>query len=101
MVTWSIPARGDLKQAYDYIARDSRYYAEKVATDIVEKSELLDGFPEIGRVVPEIGNPNIRELFVHSYRLIYEVSPNDVVVLGLIHGKQDFSAGNLDELRRQ
>jgi hypothetical protein len=28
-------------------------------------------FPEIGRVVPEVGDVAVRERFVHSYRVIY------------------------------
>lgn len=91
MVIWSIPAKQDLKEIYDYIARDSKYYAEKVSQDIVEKSELLHKFPKIGRVVPEIGEANIREVIVYSYRLIYEVSSDKIEILTLIHCKQDFS----------
>lgn len=64
MVIWSIPARNDLKQIYDYIAKDSRYYATNVVENIISKAENLDEFPEIGRVVPEIGDENVRELFI-------------------------------------
>jgi plasmid stabilization system protein ParE len=55
VVRWTRPARLDLKQIRDYIARDSRFYAEKVSLEIVEKSEILNSFPETGRIVPEIG----------------------------------------------
>ena len=99
MVKWSIPAKQDLKQVYDYIARDSKFYAAKVSQDIVDKSEKLFNFPKIGRIVPEIDNPNIRELIIYSYRLIYRVSTNTIEILALIHGKQDFSSGNFDKLR--
>jgi len=66
MVKWSRPARMDLKQIHDYIAEDSRYYAKKVVQTIVEKTEELMVFPDIGRIVPEIDDPNIRELFIHT-----------------------------------
>ncbi|MFH1674481.1 MAG: type II toxin-antitoxin system RelE/ParE family toxin [Pseudomonadota bacterium] len=42
---------------YDYIARDSKFYAAKVSQDIVEKSERLNDFPEIGRIVPVMDCP--------------------------------------------
>ena len=90
MVIWSIPAKQDLKKIYDYIARDSKYYAEKVSEDILERSEKLNEFTEIGRIVPEIGEVNIREVIVYSYRLIYEISSDKIEVLALIHCKQDF-----------
>ena len=91
MVKWSKPAKLDLKQIHGYISRDSRFYAEKVSLEIVEKSEKLGFFPEAGRIVPEIGDSNIREIFVYSYRLIYEIFPNSIEILALIHGKREFS----------
>ena len=90
MVKWSGPARMDLKQIHDYIASDSKYYAKKVVQTIVEKTEELMAFPQIGRMVPEIDNPNIRELFVYSYRLIYEISSDGIEILAVIHGRRDF-----------
>jgi toxin ParE1/3/4 len=90
LVGWSKPARLDLKQIYDYIARDSKFYAKKVSLEIVAKSEELNSFPEIGRIVPEIGDPNVREIFIYSYRLIYEILPNKVDILALIHSKRNF-----------
>lgn len=48
MVKWSISARQDLKQIHDYIARDSQYYAKKVAKVFIEKSEQLLVFPLAG-----------------------------------------------------
>ncbi len=74
MVKWSVPAKRDLRQIYNYISGDSKYYARQVVEKIVDKSELLEDFPEIGRIVPEVGEPDVRELFVYSYRLIYEVT---------------------------
>lgn len=67
MVKWTKPAKNDLKQIQDYIARDSKFYAQKVSQDIIDKSEKLRIFPEIGRVVPEIGDPNVRELIEHKF----------------------------------
>jgi len=95
MVKWSIPARNDLKQIYNYIVIDSNHYAEKVTYDIVEKSEFLQNFPQMGRMVPEIEDPNIREVFIHSYRLIYKVLQEEIEVLALIHSKRDFTSEHL------
>ena len=36
--------------------------------------------------------PKIREIFVYSYRLIYEIFPNRIEALALIHSKRDFLA---------
>lgn len=90
MVEWSIPAKQDLKQIHDYIARDSNFYANKVAEEIVEKSEILNDNPEIGRIVPELSDKKIRQILIYSYRLIYEYIESKVVILALIHSKQKF-----------
>ena len=92
MVKWSVPARNDLKQIHDYIAKDSKYYARKVTQEIVAKTETLIELPEIGRIVSEISDQNVRELIVYSYRLIYEMSGAGVEILAIIHGRRDFNS---------
>ncbi len=42
-----------------------------------------------GRVVPEIGDKQIRELIIQSYRLIYRVERSRVAVLAIVHGARD------------
>lgn len=57
-------------------------------------SESLAELPRRGRIVPEFGIEVIRELFVDSYRLIYEVDPEleIVAIAGFIHGARDLAA---------
>jgi len=98
VVKWTIAAKLDLKSIHDYIKRDSKYYAQKVSQDIIEKTEILNNFPEIGRIVPEINDNNIRDLLIYSYRLIYEVFPTDILILTLIHGRRNFT-GNLSGIK--
>jgi mRNA-degrading endonuclease RelE of RelBE toxin-antitoxin system len=43
-------------------------------------------------VVPELGDSNVRELLIGSFRLIYEIHDKTVYVLGLIHGARDLAA---------
>jgi len=100
VASWTKPAKLDLKQIHDYIARDSKFYAQKVSQEIVDKSEKIKDFPEIGRIVPKIGDPNIREIIIYSYRPIYEISPNKIQILTLIHGKRNFSSEILNQLKR-
>ena len=88
MVEWTDPAKQDLKSIHDYIAADSKLYAKKVAFEIVEKTENLNLFPEIGRIVPEIGDPKIRELIIYSYRIIYEIYPDKIAILALVQVKE-------------
>jgi len=36
-------------------------------------SHSIKNFPSRGRSVPEVGDDNIRELFVYNYRVIYQI----------------------------
>ncbi|MBA3047693.1 type II toxin-antitoxin system RelE/ParE family toxin [Patescibacteria group bacterium] len=103
MIKWTFTAKNDLEKIGDYIKRDSLYYSVKVLKDILEKSKILDKFPNIGRVVPEINNQNTRELIIYSYRMIYKVSGRDVEILTLVHNKRNFQLDNKqhDRSKRQ
>ena len=85
-VDWTDPAWDDLAGIAEYIARDSEHYAAAFVQEMKEAAASLAEFAERGQVVPEFGDPSIRELLVKSYRLVYRVSEERVVILTLIHG---------------
>ncbi len=89
MVIWSAPAKADLRSIHDFIAADSRHYARKVVQDLIDKTDILDRLPRVGRVVPELGDDNIRELLPFSYRVIYEIKSEVVVVLAVVHKRRE------------
>ena len=88
-VKWSESAWLDLFQIAEYISKDSQQYAATFVRETREAARSLKLMPRRGRIVPEVGDPAIRELFVASFRLIYQVSDTDVFILALIHGKRD------------
>ena len=45
----------------------------------------------MGRIVPEIDDPNIREIIIYSFRIVYEISGDRIEILTIIHNKQDFT----------
>jgi plasmid stabilization system protein ParE len=65
-IIWSPEAAEDLEQIADFIDRDSPRYARQVATEVLEAIERAAMFPNAGRVVPELDDPVIREVFVYS-----------------------------------
>ena len=96
VIFWSTPARDDLKGIYDYIARDSKRYAKRVSQDIREKAKTLTEFPQLGRVVSEIGEDNVREINMYSYRILYEVMLDSIYVHGVIHMRRNFKSEDLE-----
>lgn len=85
---WSPEAIEDIEAIASYIERDSPWYAKAVASKIVQTAEMIPAFPRIGRMVPEIGNPSIRERFSYSYRIIYRIETEEILVVAVIHGRR-------------
>ncbi len=85
---WSADALDDIEAIGDYISRDSEFYAESTVLKIYEAPQNLVNFPKQGRVVPEVGDEDIRELFVFQYRIIYEIKCNEIHILTVLHGKR-------------
>lgn len=56
-----------------FISRDSPQRAETFAFRLISETDKLQNFAESGRVVPEYGVPNIREIIVRAYRVVYRV----------------------------
>jgi len=61
-VTWPPESVEDLESIADYIGRDSLFYVQPVVSKILEASGNIKKIPLIGRIVPEIGDENIRSL---------------------------------------
>jgi plasmid stabilization system protein ParE len=87
-VTWAQTAADQLRAIRDYLARSSPGYAQALAGRIVSRSESLDGQPLLGAEVPEYGDPDIREVFEHPYRILYRVSGPDVQVIAVVHSSR-------------
>lgn len=95
-VVWTLQARTMLDEAVGYIAQDSLAAAQRILIDTLDAAASLTTLSERGRSVPELEDPNTRELFVQQYRLIYEVHRTEVHVLAFLHGARDF-----DKWRRE
>jgi toxin ParE1/3/4 len=91
-VVWTETAAEDLDQVAEFIARDSPRYAAAFVREARDAARSLAVLARRGRIVPEFADENIRELLVRSYRLIYQVSPDVVSIIGFIHGARDLSA---------
>jgi toxin ParE1/3/4 len=93
-VRWTAGAVRDLEGAHAYIAQDSPRYADLVAARLVAAVDRVREFPESGRVVPELGRADLREVLHGAYRVIYLLREGRAEVLAVHHG-----ARRLPELR--
>ena len=89
---WSDRALANLKSIEKYIAEDSPFQANKVVNEILDFSEKLITFPEMGSIILELGDMKLRQLIKYSYRIIYSFEDNIVTIIAVLHGKQDVVA---------
>ncbi len=87
-VSWSPEAIEDTEAIAAYIEKDSPRYARAVIERLMATARSLDEMPLRGRVVPELNDPDYRECFVYSYRMIYRVEEESVLIVGVIHGRR-------------
>lgn len=90
-IVWTTLARNGLDEVLEYIAEDSPRSAEKVLDVVLHTAQSLNALAERGQIVPELDIPSIREVFIYSYRLIYEVKKEEVQILAFLHGARDFN----------
>ncbi len=91
-IIWSPTAVADLAEIYEYISRDSQNYAAELLEELMLAPRRFQKFPRIGRIVPEYEIENLRELIIGSYRMVYELMPNTVQIIGIIHGRRDLKS---------
>ncbi len=87
-VIWSKESLDDIGNIAQYISRDSPYHAQRVVENIIARGDTLPEQPKAGRKVPELDDSLVRECFIYSYRLIYEIIYTEITILGVIHGQR-------------
>lgn len=88
-INWTLEAENWLRDIYFFIAQDNPNIAEKVIDGIIEKTEVLITFPELGFKYSQ--NENVRILLYGHYRIAYIIKENnDIDILGIFHGALDF-----------
>ena len=84
---WSKRSFGDLQRIGRHIGKDKPDAARKHVALLKERAKRAAEHPYSGRVVPEWGQSDVREIITGSYRIIYHISAEDLVeVLAVLEG---------------
>jgi addiction module RelE/StbE family toxin len=78
---WSDRAREDLKEIGRFIARDSRDAARRWVSRLRRRAAKAASAPASGRMVPELAKPEIREVLLGNYRIVYQVTGRTVTIV--------------------
>ncbi len=84
-VVWTDLAIEDLKSIHEYISKDSKLYADRFITKLINRVDQLENHPQSGRIVPEFGKEDIRELIEGNYKIIFQIKPDHVGIVRVHH----------------
>ncbi|KMW71192.1 plasmid stabilization protein [Photorhabdus luminescens subsp. luminescens] len=86
-------AEADLEDIYDYIVEnDSSGKADYVLDQLLKTANNLANFPEKGnypKELQELGIRDFRQTFFKSYRVIYQLIGQQVVIFVIADGRRD------------
>lgn len=85
-VVWTENAVTDLESIEDYISYDSPERAIVFVEKLLSKVESLKDHVMRGRIVPEFGDKNIRELIEGNYRIVYRIARQKIEILTVFEG---------------
>jgi addiction module RelE/StbE family toxin len=85
---WTQRAITDLDSIAKYIASDSEQAAQKFVQELIKKANTLYNFPERGRPIPEKISGGYRQILHKTYRIIYRVDKQNVIITSVYHQKQ-------------
>jgi len=85
-IIWTQEALEKLIEIEDYIAKSNPERAAKFVDQLIEQAESILNNPRVGRAVPEIANPDIRELIFNKYRIVYRLNEKRMEILTIFEG---------------
>ena len=89
-VEWSPLADEQVDEAVAFIAAENPTAALQWLERLLDRTKSLATFPDSGRVVPELGRLDIREIIVSPYRVMYRRRDGLVEVAAVRHEAREF-----------
>lgn len=87
-IIWSEKSIKSMENIAEYISADSEFYAKKTIREMKNLIDNLKLFPNMGKMVPEYNDISIKQILYKTYRIIYKIENNNIIVLTIISGFQ-------------
>jgi addiction module RelE/StbE family toxin len=95
-IRWTYEALERLIEIEEYISKDSPSRARQFVDQIIDHAELLSDKPRMGRSVPELTTPDIRELIFKKYRIVYRIKANHIEIVTVFEGHRMLRSAECD-----
>ena len=89
-VVWTDRAIRDLLAIEEYIAEEDPAAATRWTTELMARASKAAAVPYTGRMVPEVGRTDVREVLKGTYRIVYRVAEDGIAVLTVFEGHRLF-----------
>src|SRR5262245_63716382 len=93
---WSPRGLQRVREIAEHTDQDDPSAAEEWLQELFRILERVVKFPASGRVVPEVGKPELREVLHGEYRVVYRRTTKRVSVLTIRHGRQLLDLAELE-----
>lgn len=89
-IRWDRLAKENLDQIFEFIAEDSLTAARKVKKELIKPAHSLNDFPEKFSAEPYLEDEpeNYRSVSKWSYKIIYEVTKEFIIIIDVFHTSQ-------------
>ncbi len=88
-ILWSERAQAQVREIFEYIARDRPMAAERILEGFLERVALLTEFPEQGVAWRLPSRPDLRAILHESYRVIYRIRGDEIAILSVRHTRME------------
>ena len=82
-VVWKRVARRDLHRIHEALAMLNRRAADRWMDTLEQRVSILVTYPRIGRVVPEHGDIELRELIFGDHRIWYRIVGDRIRIVAI------------------
>lgn len=84
------PAEVELRDATAWYQEREPRVADRFTTEVRNTLQLIDEFPRIGGRVPEIEDPDVRRMPIHSfpYHIVFVDLPDRIEVIAFAHNRR-------------
>lgn len=95
-IRWSHEALERLIEIEEYISKDSPARAKQFVDQLIDHAQLLSDKPHMGRALPELATPDIRELIFKKHRIVYRIKANQIEIVTVFEGHRMFRSAECD-----
>ena len=85
---WTDDALEQVSAIGEHLTLTSPKYAELIVADLFDRVRPLVDYPKLGPVYRKASLPQVRELLIKSYRIVYYVGRAQIDIIAVLHQKQ-------------